>query len=92
MRTNKQALITMVNGRDRSAFRKFYQEYESLLYKIISRYAANAVETEALLECFFEELWKRPEVIWRSQEKHLSVFLVKRLIFLCEERALERAE
>ncbi|WP_417899668.1 hypothetical protein ABN702_05045 [Bacillus haimaensis] len=92
MRTNKQALITMVNGRDRSAFRKFYLEYENMLYKIISRYAPNSVEAEALLECFFKELWKRPEVLWQTREKHLSVFLVKRLIFLCEERAMERAE
>ncbi|MFE7060974.1 hypothetical protein ACFVAD_02330 [Sutcliffiella sp. NPDC057660] len=88
MRTNKQAFITIVNGRNRSAFRKFYLEYDDMLYKIISRYAANAVETEALLESFFEELWKRPEVLWQTREKHLSVLLVN----LCEERALERAE
>ncbi|MGM0834522.1 MAG: hypothetical protein ACQEV7_00080 [Bacillota bacterium] len=68
MRTNKQALITMINGRDRSAFRKFYLEYEVMLYKIVSRYAANAGEAEALMECLFEELWKRPEVLWQSRE------------------------
>ncbi|MBM7620110.1 DNA-directed RNA polymerase specialized sigma24 family protein [Bacillus tianshenii] len=92
MRTKIQALITIVNGRDRSAFGKFYLEYEDLLYKIATRYAANSGDAEALLERLFEELWNRPEVLWQTREKHLSVLLVKRMIFLCEERALGRAE
>lgn len=45
-----RALMTVGNERDRSAFGKLYYEYEELLYKIATRYAANSGDAEALLE------------------------------------------
>jgi hypothetical protein len=57
-----------------------------MLYKMVKRYAANAVEA---WNVYSRSLGS---VLWQSREKHLSVLLVRRMIILYKERELERAE
>lgn len=80
MKWTKQELLIILITKDQEGFKRFYTEYEPFLFGIGQRYGLNELEAEEVLLLFLRELWHQPVMLKSSKEKHLSVFLVKRII------------
>ncbi|OIK11375.1 hypothetical protein [Bacillus sp. MUM 13] len=61
----------------KDTYKQFYLEYEVLLFKTAFSLTQNSSMAEQLLLSVFRDLWEKPEMLKKTQEKFLSVFLLK---------------
>lgn len=72
--------MVVLKARDQEIFERFYMAHATFLFGIGQQHGLNTIETEKVLFLLFKELWQQPEAMETSNEKYLSVYLVRKVI------------
>ncbi|MGG3914264.1 hypothetical protein [Rossellomorea vietnamensis] len=80
MRMTKLELMSSLLSRDCHSFRKFYQDYETFMFRTGFRVTGCRTATEQLILLVVRNIWEKPSVISRSSDRYLSVILQKLMV------------
>ncbi|MFI8684901.1 hypothetical protein [Rossellomorea sp. NPDC077527] len=80
MKMTKLDLMTCLLSRDQHSFKKFYQDYETFMFRTGYRVTGCSTATEQLILMIMRNIWEQPSVISRSSDRYLSVILQKLMV------------
>lgn len=80
MRMTKLDLMSCLLSRDHHSFKKFYQDYETFMFRTGYRVTGCRKATEQMILMVVRNIWDQPFVISRSSDRYLSVILQKLMV------------
>jgi hypothetical protein len=80
MRMTKLDLMSCLLSRDHHSFKKFYQDYETFMFRTGYRVTGCKTATEQLILMLVRNIWAQPTVISKSSDRYVSVILQKLIV------------
>ncbi|PJN91028.1 sigma factor [Bacillus sp. mrc49] len=78
---NKQEIIKHILNKDTVFFSKMYSNHKDVLKNIAFKLTGSDINAENLIYSTFKELWDSPLSFKDSNEKQVSTYLIKKLIY-----------